>query len=63
MNKNESIFAVGVCNNLSKGRQYFGAFGLPFNRLLTADYFGNYLLFSFDIILLITLDNSYKLTV
>jgi len=30
----------GVCNNLSKGRQYMGAFGLPFSRLLTADYFG-----------------------
>jgi len=30
----------GVCNNLGKGRQWEGVFGLPFSRILNPHYDG-----------------------
>ena len=30
----------GVCNNLKKGKEHYGVFGLPFSRLLGANFHG-----------------------
>ena len=32
----------GACNNLHKGKEHYGLFGIPFSRLLPADYAGKF---------------------